>query len=140
MAVELSSFGNSAIPFGVFESGIHYRIFQIDLFLLHRHQLPVHGNPVSLMIRIMLRKYSGAWNSIRCCSDHSYNEAETALRLDRKFHPGARVAESSFLRAGTFSIRRSTPRLFARIADNSCHDFWHNPYVSPARCRTRRSV
>ena len=28
-------------------------------------------SPDSVMIRTILRKYSGAWNSIRCCSDHA---------------------------------------------------------------------
>ena len=66
--------GTSAIPFGVFESGDpDHCVLQIHLFLLHRHQIGINSfytrSPDSVMIRMMLRKYSGAWNSIRCCSD-----------------------------------------------------------------------
>ena len=64
--------GTSAIPFGVFESGIQTTAFSRSTcsFFIGLNSLYTRS-PDSVMIRMMFRKYSGAWNSIRCCSDHA---------------------------------------------------------------------
>ena len=50
------------------------------------------------MIRMMFRKYSGAWNSIRCCSDQAHvMRPKQPLHLHRKLHAGAGVRRQQLL-------------------------------------------
>ena len=70
--------GTSAIPFGVFESGIQTTAFSRSTcsFFIGISSLYTRS-PDSVMIRMMLRKYSGAWNSSAVAPTTPYSEAET---------------------------------------------------------------
>ncbi len=90
--------GTSAIPFGVFESGIQTTAFSRSTcsFFIGINSLYTRS-PVSVMIRMMLRKYSGAWNSISAVPTTPYSEAETTPSPLREIPPRRRVCGQQFL-------------------------------------------
>jgi len=78
------------------------------VFFLHGHKLLVHAQPVSVMIRTMLRKYSGTWISSLRCSDHVC--AVTRFR-DRRQKLGKRLS-----RQGNKFVWANPGDLFSRLS------------------------